>query len=86
MDESKIIRKCAACNAKKSRNELIKITADKNKEVRIMPDSSFFGHSVYLCKDAECIQKAFKKGRLYKILKIKPDETLEEKIMTVLEN
>lgn len=86
MDESNIIRKCAACGTKKSRNAFIKITVNKNKELRIMPDSHFFGRSVYLCKDSGCIEKVFKKGRLYKILKIKPDETLEEKIRTVLES
>lgn len=86
MDEENIIRKCAACGAQKSRNELIKITVNIKKELQIMPDSKFFGRSVYICKNEECIEKAFKKGRIYKFLKIKPDETLKEKIRAVLEN
>ena len=85
MDENKIIRKCAACNTEKSIKEFIKITANKSKEVKVMPDSRFFGRSAYICKNQACIEKVFKKGRIYKILKIKPDETLKEKIRTVLE-
>lgn len=85
MDENKIKRICAACNTEKSRNEFIKITVNKNKELQIMPNSKFTGRSTYICKNNDCIKKAFKKGKLYKILKIKPDETLEQKIRAVLE-
>ena len=86
MEENKIIRKCAACNCLKSRNKLIRITINKNKEIRVMPDSKFFGRSLYICKSEDCVKNVFKKGRIFKILKIKPDEKLEEKIRAVLEN
>ena len=77
MDEQKIIRKCTACSKELSRDKLIKITVNNQKEVEIMPDSKFFGRSAYICKDI---------GRIFKILKIKQDETLKEKIRAVLEN
>ena len=68
-------------------NELIKITVNKStKELRISPSSNFVGRSLYICKNFSCIDTAFKKGRIYKILKIKPDETFKEKIRAVLEN
>ena len=86
MDEQKIIRKCTACSKELSRDKFIKITVNNQKEVEIMPDSKFFGRSAYICKDIDCIEKAFKKGRIFKILKIKQDETLKEKIRAVLEN
>lgn len=79
------IRKCFGCNNEGNRDNFIKITRNKNGEVRIMPDSKFTGRSVYLCKSNECIEKAFKKGKLFKNLKIKNDETLKEKIRAVLE-
>lgn len=86
MDETKIIRKCCACGCNKSRDELIKVTVNlKTSEVKILPDSMFMGRSVYLCKDLNCLEKAFKKGRIHRLLKIKPDETLKEKIRAVLE-
>ena len=86
MDEKKIIRKCAACNALKSRDNFIKITVNKSKEIKIMPDSKFFGRSVYICKNSECVQKALKKNRIYRILRVNPDKFPEEKIRAVLEN
>ncbi len=87
MDETKIYRKCISCNCIKPRTELIKITINKaTKELRISPSSNFVGRSLYICKNFSCIDTAFKKGRIYKILKIKPDETFKEKIRAVLEN
>lgn len=86
MDETKIFRKCAACNVSKPRADLIKITVNqKTKEVRIAPSSDFVGRSVYVCKDNACIDALFKKGRIFKNLKIKQDDLLKEKIRAVLE-
>ena len=79
-------RKCIVCNKTKSRDDLIKITKNSNNEVRVMPDSSFFGRSAYICKSQECVCKAFKKDKLFKILKINPEESLKEKIWAVLES
>lgn len=87
MDENKIKRKCIACNSIKPRTDLIKITQNsQTNEIKIQPDSYFMGRSTYICKNKECVEKAFKKGKLYKILKIKQDESIEEKIKTVLES
>ncbi len=86
MDETKITRKCIACNSIKPRPELIKITQNnKTNEIVIQPNSYCMGRSTYICKKKECVDKALKKGRLYKILKIKQDESIEEKIRAVLE-
>lgn len=87
MKENFIKRKCIACNEIKDRNDLIKITVDKNKNVvEVMPDNLFFGRSAYVCKSCECVQKALKKDKLFKILRIKPDDILKEKIRAVLES
>ena len=87
MDETKIIRKCIACGKELVRTNLIKITKNsKTKEIKICPDSKFYGRSAYLCKNSNCIDKAFKKGRIYKILKITQDESLKEKINAVLKS
>ena len=85
MQESVIKRKCVGCNSIKPRNELIKITVNKflNK-IEINPDTFFVGRSAYICKDCKCIESAFKKGKLFKILKISYDDTLQEKIRAIL--
>ena len=86
MDESKIIRKCCACNEKKGRDNLIKITKDNNGEIRIMPESTFCGRSYYICKNSDCVENAFKKGKIFKLLKIMPDDLFKENIRAVLES
>ena len=86
MRDSEIYRKCIACNELKTRDTLIKITRNKTTdEIKVNPDSKFFGRSVYICKNQECVNNAFKKGKLFKILKIKDNDILKEKIRTVLE-
>ena len=68
MTENK--RKCIACGEVKPRSELIKITKEyKSGDIVIMPDSKTFGRSVYLCYNEDCINTAFKKSKLNKILK-----------------
>ncbi len=85
MQEDQIYRKCIACNQLTPRSQLVKITKNKTTgEIKINPDSKFFGRSAYICKNDECINNAFKKGKLFKILHISQDDTLKEKIRAVL--
>jgi len=63
-------RKCAACGEIKTRSELIKITKEHTSgDIVIMPNSKTFGRSVYLCYNKDCIDIAFKKNKLNKMLK-----------------
>lgn len=81
-----IMRRCIACGEVKKRNELIKITRHfQSGEIEVQPDSKFFGKSLYVCSTKNCVSLAFKKNKIFKLLKIKPNETLIEKINTVLE-
>ena len=47
------IRKCCGCGKESNKENLIKITRNKNGEVRIKPDSKFTCRSVYICKNRE---------------------------------
>jgi len=86
MQKETPIRKCIVCNKKVPRSELIKITKSSDGEIRVSPDSKFFGYSYYICKNSICVENAFKKGRIFKLLKVIPDETIKEKIRAVLES
>ena len=58
---------------------MIRITKSRTeKELVVNPGSKIFGRSVYVCKSNECINNAFKKGRLFKLLKTRYDKDLEE--------
>ena len=63
-------RKCISCGEIKPRKELIKITKEHlSGNIVIQPDSKTFGRSVYLCYNEDCIDMAFKKNKINKMLK-----------------
>ena len=64
------LRKCVGCGALKPREGMIKITKEYSTEqVVVNPNSKTFGRSAYLCYNQSCIETAFKKNKLNKILK-----------------
>lgn len=78
-------RKCIACGKMLPKSDLIKITKEyRTNEIVIEPDNKTFGRSVYICKNNLCVENAFKKGKFFKILKIKTVENLDKKIKAVL--
>ena len=75
-------RKCAGCGEIKDRKDLIKITRENaSHNIVLNPDSKIFGRSVYLCYNKSCIEQAFKKNRISKILKATVAEDLKGKIL-----
>lgn len=74
-----ILRRCAGCNCKKSRSEMIKITLESaTGKIIVSGDNHVFGRSAYICYDDTCIDLAFKKNKIFKILKAKPDGYLKD--------
>lgn len=73
-----VIRKCVGCGKFSDRNDMIKITHENvNGEVIINPGSKIFGRSVYLCYNKSCIETAFKKNKISKILKVSIPEDMK---------
>lgn len=73
-------RKCVGCGKIKNRQELIKITK-VDDDIIVNPDSKKFGRSVYVCYNNVCIENAFKKNRISKILKTSIPEDLKGKLI-----
>lgn len=73
-------RKCAGCGKIKDRNELIKIT-NVHGELVVNPDNKKFGRSVYLCYNNACIENAFKKNKISRILKTSVPQDLKGKLI-----
>ena len=66
----KHLRKCVGCGGFKPREDMIKITKDHSiEEVVLNPNSKTFGRSVYLCYNQNCIENAFKKNKINRVLK-----------------
>ena len=75
-------RKCAGCGKLKDRKELIKITRENvHGNVIVNPDNKIFGRSVYLCYNNSCVENAFKKNKISKILKASVPEDLKGKLL-----
>ena len=82
-----IQRRCAGCWQIKDRNDLIKITASHaDKSLIINPNNLTFGRSVYLCYNDSCIESAFKKNKLCKILKAPIPKELKGQLLNELRN
>jgi len=63
-------RKCCGCGKIKNREDLIKITRQNpHGDIVINHSNKIFGRSVYLCYNESCIEAAFKKNKISKILK-----------------
>ena len=75
-----IKRKCISCGESKNRNEMINISTEyASGNVVIEPNSKVFGRSAYLCYNQNCIDNAFKKNRINKILKT--NSNIDKKIL-----
>ncbi len=78
-------RRCAGCWQIKDRNDLIKITRTAQGVV-VKPNSFTFGRSAYLCYNNSCIELAFKKNKLSKILKVSVPNELKGQLLNELRN
>ncbi len=78
-------RKCIGCGEIKNRDNLIKITKEHIANTLVINgNSAVFGRSAYLCYNKSCIEKAFKKNKLQKILRTPVSEELKGKIINEL--
>lgn len=75
-------RKCAGCGKLKNRDEMIKITREHaHNNIVVNGNSKIFGRSVYLCYNKSCIEAAFKKNRLQKVLRTSLPQELKGKLI-----
>ena len=78
-------RRCAGCWEIKPREDMIKITRS-GSDLIVNPDSLTFGRSAYLCYNKTCIDNAFKKNKLAKLLKISIPKELKGQLLDGLRN
>ena len=75
-------RKCAGCGEIKNRSELIRITRENQSgAIIINHNNKIFGKSAYLCDNNSCIEAAFKKNKIAKILKASVPEDLKGRLI-----
>lgn len=78
-------RMCNGCMEMKPKRELIRIVKNKEGEVSVDLTGKKPGRGAYLCKNTECLEKAFKAKRLDKNLETKIDDGIYQRLKEEME-
>lgn len=79
-------RMCTGCMEMKPKKELIRIVKNKEGEVFVDPTGKKNGRGAYICRNSECLEKAFKNKRIQKNLEIQIDDALYNSLKEQVEN
>lgn len=74
------LRMCTGCMEMKPKKELVRVVKNKEGEVSMDLTGKKPGRGAYVCRNLECLEKAFKTKRLEKNLEVKISEELYEKL------
>ena len=77
-------RKCIGCKNSFEKSTLIRIAGNKENKIIVDPKGKKEGRGAYICKDAGCLKKAFKKNQLEYALKIKIKEEEKNSLLACL--
>ena len=71
-------RTCIGCSTKQNKQDLIRIVKNKDGQIHVDPSGKMEGRGTYICKKAECLEKAVKSKRILKYFELKiGDDTYE---------
>lgn len=74
------MRMCTGCMEMKPKKELIRVVRSKEGEVSIDTSGKKPGRGAYVCKSAECLEKAVKTKRLDRNLEVTINEEVYSKL------
>ena len=80
------LRMCTGCMEMKPKKELIRVVKSPEGEVSVDLTGKKSGRGAYICKDKECLEKAFKAKRLSRNLDIAIDEVIYNRCREEIEN
>ncbi|MFB0917591.1 MAG: YlxR family protein [Clostridiaceae bacterium] len=78
------MRMCTGCMEMKPKKELIRVVKNNEGEVSLDPIGKKPGRGAYICKNKECLEKAFKSKRLNKNLETNIDEAIYEAMRAMI--
>lgn len=76
---------CLGCQEMKPKKELIRIVRDKEGTTSVDFTGKKAGRGAYICKSADCFEKAKKGKRLEKAFEARIDETVYDMLKMQLE-
>ncbi|MCI6692791.1 MULTISPECIES: RNase P modulator RnpM [unclassified Clostridium] len=74
------LRMCTGCMEMKPKKELIRIVKSPEGEVSVDLTGKKSGRGAYICKDIECLEKAFKTKRLSRNLDTAIDNEIYDRL------
>ena len=80
------LRMCTGCMEMKPKKELIRVVKSPEGEVSVDLTGKKSGRGAYVCKNAECLEKAFKAKRLSRNLDVVIDEEIYNRLREEIVN
>lgn len=74
------MRMCTGCMEMKPKKELVRVVRSKEGEVSLDLTGKKPGRGAYVCRNSECLEKAFKTKRLNRNLEVSINEELYDKL------
>lgn len=86
MKQKKVpLRMCLGCQEMKPKKELIRIVRDKEGNTSVDFTGKKAGRGAYICKNADCFEKAKKGKRLEKAFEARIDDAVYDALKMQLE-
>ncbi len=86
MKEKKIpMRMCLGCREMKPKKELMRVVRSPEGEVSLDPTGRKAGRGAYVCKSADCLQKAIKQRQIERAFECKLSEETQNALTEALE-
>lgn len=79
-------RMCTGCMEMKPKKELIRIVKTKEEGISVDLTGKKNGRGAYICRDIQCLEKAFKNKRLQRNLETQIDDELYSRLKEEIEN
>lgn len=87
MGDKKIpMRICLGCNEAKNKSELYRIVKQSDGSIVVDKTGKINGRGAYICKNPECLEKAFKTGGLMRSFKMKISNEIMDSLKEELVN
>lgn len=80
------LRMCTGCMEMKPKKELIRVVKSPEGDVSVDLTGKKSGRGAYVCKNTECLEKAFKAKRLSRNLDVVIDDEIYSRLRNEIEN
>jgi predicted RNA-binding protein YlxR (DUF448 family) len=78
-------RKCAGCGLERTKTEMLRVVRAPDGAVSIDTSGRAQGRGAYICRNAECLDRAVKKNAFSRVLKCPVDRSFYGEVAKFLE-